>query len=63
MSLASCEIAVVKATDSVPNAHFSSAFCWLSPPLAPPLTQQGLVTQLGGAWAWADCTAADVQRG
>ncbi|GFH33056.1 hypothetical protein HaLaN_32368, partial [Haematococcus lacustris] len=43
-----CEIIIVKATDSVPNAHFSSAFCsWLPPLLAPPLMQQGLVTQWG----------------
>ncbi|GFH23569.1 hypothetical protein HaLaN_21198 [Haematococcus lacustris] len=30
-----CEIAVVKATDSVPNAHFSSAFCHNSLPTPP----------------------------
>ncbi|GFH29693.1 hypothetical protein HaLaN_28399 [Haematococcus lacustris] len=41
----SCELTIVKATASVPNAHFSSAFCWLLPPLAPPLAQQGLVGQ------------------
>ncbi|GFH08327.1 hypothetical protein HaLaN_03271, partial [Haematococcus lacustris] len=47
-----CEIAVVKATDSVPSAHFSSAFCWLLPPLAPPLAQQGLVRQVHPLLAW-----------
>ncbi|GFH33715.1 hypothetical protein HaLaN_33124, partial [Haematococcus lacustris] len=39
-----CEIIIVKATDSGPTAHFRSAFCWLSPPLA----QQGLVTHGSG---------------
>ncbi|GFH16756.1 hypothetical protein HaLaN_13243 [Haematococcus lacustris] len=58
-----CELIIVKATDSVPNSHFSSAFwivlscSWLLLQLAPPLAQQGLVgcvsTMCGTIPFWA----------
>ncbi|GFH31018.1 uncharacterized protein HaLaN_29965, partial [Haematococcus lacustris] len=43
-----CELIIVKATASVPNAHFSSAFCWLPLPFAPPLAEQGHNWQAAG---------------